>query len=555
VGAGGLTLTGGGVVDLGDALAAPFQPCPPIYTLDRVYGPSGAALVNVDNTIAGAGFLGQGDLQLTNEAGGVIDASLPTDLILQTAGSLVNEGLLEATGAGGLYINYCVVDNVGGVIAANGGIVYGETGDVIIGGTLTSSGTGFIYLDHGSNTLDGEVSGGVTNLGYLFTSDGATLTLEGAIDNQGRIDVATSAASTSLFVGPAGAALTGGGQITLGGTGPDTEITGLGPGATLVNVDNTIAGQGQIGAGALTLVNESGGVLIADGESTLTLNTGSAAVTNAGLIEAIGKSDLVITGTVDNTGTIAATGRATITLEGADLLGGAVHTTEAATIVAEGAVVIAPGPGALLNAGVLEATGAGGTVIEGVVYNTGTLVAQGDLTLDAGVRGGGVVQIARGVATFESEFDEDVTFTGATGLLVLDRSRGYEGTVSGLSGDGSNALDLRDINFVGAGEATFTPNAGGTGGVLTVGGQRHEAQISLAGDYSGCTFVASSDGSGGTVVIATSGAPAGAAPAHGALVAAMASLAPLAHAAAGFAKPFDDRTQPLLVANPHAATP
>jgi len=142
VGAAGLTLDGGGALVLADAITAPFQPCPPKYSLDRILGTSGATFTNVDDTLTGAGYIGLGELNLVNEAAGVIDASLTTDINIQVIGSVVNAGLIEATGAGGLYINYATVYNAGGVIAGAGGKIYLETGADIIGGTLTSTGGG-----------------------------------------------------------------------------------------------------------------------------------------------------------------------------------------------------------------------------------------------------------------------------------------------------------------------------------------------------------------------------------------------------------------------------
>jgi hypothetical protein len=63
-------------------------------------------------------------------------------------------------------------------------------------------------------------------------------------------------------------------------------------------------------------------------------------------------------------------------------------------------------------------------------------------------------------------------------------------------------LDLGDIGFVNAEEATFSGSS--NGGVLTVTDGAHTANIVLKGDYLGDTFIASSDGHGGTNVVAQS---------------------------------------------------
>jgi hypothetical protein len=62
-----------------------------------------------------------------------------------------------------------------------------------------------------------------------------------------------------------------------------------------------------------------------------------------------------------------------------------------------------------------------------------------------------------------------------------------------------DTLDLRDIN-----PATVqTPTYSGTssGGTLTVTDGTHSANIALLGNYLASTFVASSDGHGGTAIV------------------------------------------------------
>jgi hypothetical protein len=102
---------------------------------------------------------------------------------------------------------------------------------------------------------------------------------------------------------------------------------------------------------------------------------------------------------------------------------------------------------------------------------------------------------------FLSTFNEAVNFLGL-GTIELSDSQHYSGQVSGFSATGGATLDLADIGFVGAGEATFSGTA--SGGVLTVTDGTHTANITLQGDYLGATFVSSADGHGGTDVVAKS---------------------------------------------------
>jgi hypothetical protein len=196
-------------------------------------------------------------------------------------------------------------------------------------------------------------------------------------------------------------------------------------------------------------------------------------------------------------------------------------------------LVISTGANTIHNAGRIEASGTGGAVIRSALDNTGLLLAQGgDLAVDGAVTGAGTVRIDGGDADFASNITQDVVFAGATGTLELARSQGYSGTVAGFSRTGGDTLDLGDIRFVSAGEARFSGTA--AGGVLTVTDGAHTARIRLAGDYLASTFVASSDGHGGTMV--TTSQAANAASLHQFIAAA----ATLGAGAAGSASPTPD---------------
>jgi hypothetical protein len=64
---------------------------------------------------------------------------------------------------------------------------------------------------------------------------------------------------------------------------------------------------------------------------------------------------------------------------------------------------------------------------------------------------------------------------------------------------GQDTLDLRDINFATIQTPRFTDTS--SGGTLTVTDGTHTANIALLGNYMASTFIASSDGHGGTSVI------------------------------------------------------
>jgi hypothetical protein len=165
------------------------------------------------------------------------------------------------------------------------------------------------------------------------------------------------------------------------------------------------------------------------------------------------------------------------------------------------ALVINTGVNTITNAGTIENTSTGGTTIKSVVNNTGALtVTAGTLTVTGAVVGSGKVTVVGGTADLAGAFTENVTFTGAAGVLELGHSQAYTGTVTGLSTTGKNALDLADITFA---SATTKASYSGTAiaGTLTVTDGTHTSHITLEGNYAGHTFIASSDGHGGTTVV------------------------------------------------------
>jgi hypothetical protein len=147
----GITLEGGGQVILSDGSQNFISGTDP-----------SVMLTNVDNTLSGAGHLGNGQLTLINE--GTIDANGTHPLIVDTgANPITNSGTLEATGSGGLIIDSDVV---------NSGTIWANEGNVAIHGNVTGDGSATIS---GNATLEfaGADSGSVT-----FQSSTGTLQLD-----------------------------------------------------------------------------------------------------------------------------------------------------------------------------------------------------------------------------------------------------------------------------------------------------------------------------------------------------------------------------------------
>jgi hypothetical protein len=94
----------------------------------------------------------------------------------------------------------------------------------------------------------------------------------------------------------------------------------------------------------------------------------------------------------------------------------------------------------------------------------------------------------------------NVTFaSGSTGTFKLDNSQNFAGSIAGLAL--GNHLDLADIAFGANTTLGYTPNAGNTGGTLSITDGTNTANLALLGTYATGNFTLSSDGNGGTAVV------------------------------------------------------
>jgi probable HAF family extracellular repeat protein len=100
--------------------------------------------------------------------------------------------------------------------------------------------------------------------------------------------------------------------------------------------------------------------------------------------------------------------------------------------------------------------------------------------------------------TLGSAYAGAVNFLSDTGTLKLEDSSSFAGTVAGLHGQ--DAIDLADIGFGASSTLGYAANADNSGGTLSAGDGMHMANIALLGSYMASTFVAASDGHGGTLI-------------------------------------------------------
>jgi hypothetical protein len=311
-------------------------------------GATNDLLANINNTIAGAGQFGNGQLNIDNQASGVINATGANALIVNTGsftvGSVTHfetfttEGLLEATNpgtlatTGGLIIYGSTIDNTGngnsGKIEALGTNTHVnlQHGAAIKGGTLITAAGDVITVDYGSaGSIDGTAAAvTLTAKSVLQAANYTTLDLLGTIVNNGTIFDGAAANESDLVGASPTLTLTGGGLVSLNDQANGYAVLKAGTsGNKLVNVNNTIQGAGTIGPGGLVIDNQAGGVINANGVNHSLVLTGSTGFTNEGLIESTSASGLEIRSIgITNTGTIQASGGGKVYLENSTITGG-----------------------------------------------------------------------------------------------------------------------------------------------------------------------------------------------------------------------------------------
>jgi hypothetical protein len=305
--------------------------------------------------------------------------------------------------------------------------------------SIQTSANALLDIEADFSAADGTGAG--VNAGAIRIENGGVLTLQGTVDNTGSIEIFGTVSTTTIVLGTGGVFLTGEGAVFLNFTGGAHQQIVAAAGGSVLTLSQRISGQGLIGGAGLSIVTDAdGGFLEAKG-GLLTIDTGTSTIVNGGLIDAEGYPSYPY-------------------VPGQGLVESPVE-----------------------NNGVVEADGGGAT-----------------MTFEDAVTGSGRGAISGGTLRFDSAFNQAVYFTRSTGVLALARSADYTALIRGFSSSGGEYLDLGDIGFVGAGEATFS--GGVRDGVLTVTDGVHTASIHLAGDFTGSAFTVSGDGTGGVLVTA-----------------------------------------------------
>ncbi|HEY5071400.1 MAG TPA: hypothetical protein VII63_05150 [Caulobacteraceae bacterium] len=385
---------------------------------------------NIIDRSKGASAIGSPGMQLTNS--GIIE-TVAGSLTLDTSGIwITNNRLIESAG-GNLIIKSSFVYNgqIGSTILAQGaGATVTLTSADIYEGTLqTLSGGQIVTGDRGS-ILDGTGSA-VTIQGRIVIRNSDALTVQGAITNSGVIALGGHGSATTLIVGASNATLSGGGRVVLENNSAN-QITGATDSATLDNLDNVIAGAGDVGNGHLTLVVGAKGVIDADLAVALIIDTGANTIANSGLIEASGAGGGAIRSAVSNTGVLMADG-GNLTVNGA--VTGSGHA-----VISGGNLSFASGFSENVaftgSTGVLElaySQGYTGT-ITGFSTNAGTSLDLRDIAFSRST-----------TATFSGTTSGGtLTVTDGTHTANIRLSGDYTGSTFVASGDGHGGVTVID---------------------------------------------------------------------------------------------------------------
>jgi hypothetical protein len=233
--------------------------------------------------------------------------------------------------------------------------------------------------------------------------------------------------------------------------------------------------------GTIAIASSGDATSLALGAATILKGTGIVALTDSAMNAIVSNGaaeSLTNLTTIAGAGTI---GDANVTLNNAG----------AGTIDATGtnALIINTGGHTITNAGLIEATAAGGLTIASTLTNSGTLSASGgSLTVAKAVAGSGQAIVANGTLDFATTVSatQAITFAqGMTGLLQLGQAQNFAGTVAGLAqGD---AIDLQNFRFSGkptiSGVTAITQGANQIGAAVTVNDGALSATIALLNQF------------------------------------------------------------------------
>jgi hypothetical protein len=378
-GTGDLTLTGGGTLTLGNNGA------------NRIYGAvSTNRLINVNNTIQGAGQIGAGIMGLVNQ--GTIRANQSNPLaIYPSSTGVTNTGLLRADPNSTLQLQNGAFTNTNGTIEASGAsALVTFSSAAVSGGTLQTSSGGLLRNVAGSTFTD------IFLNGTLDIQNSTAATFAGTLNNSGVVQLSSVGNNTDFIVGSAILTMNGG-AITMSNNGAN-RLYGATSTNTLVNQGGTISGVGQIGVDLLKLDNRGtinanvlNGTLTIDPSASNALNSGTLTASNGGILRLAG-------GNFDNTGGMITPGSGSrVELDSAAIQGGTLGGTTIRNIASSSLSNLT-----ILSGLTVEVPNASNLTLFGTIANSGTIQLQSvgnntDLIIGTGgvtLNGNGLIELS-----------------------------------------------------------------------------------------------------------------------------------------------------------------
>jgi hypothetical protein len=226
-------------------------------------------------------------------------------------GTISNSGTMRASNGATVRLQNNSLTNTGaGTIVADNGARVEISASSIIGGLLTSLGTGQFHALNSSTMTAVNLSAG----SRVEVTDGHVLTLDGSISNNGTFSVAASGNITQLKFN-AGVNLSGTGSITLSDSSLNRLVAANGGSSLFIGANQTISGAGQLGGDSLAISNQ--GTINATGSNALILNNSGTSFSNQGKLRASGGGGMNLAdSTVTNQGTVEVAAGSTMTISG-----------------------------------------------------------------------------------------------------------------------------------------------------------------------------------------------------------------------------------------------
>lgn len=465
-GAGAIDVTGASKIDGGATVSIGTITADAMLTLDGI-------------TISGTAITDNATIALASTVK-LKDGATIKGASAASRGAITNNGTLEIAGAATLLND--VLTNTGHVIKVDDGQTLALSGTDISGGTIDNfSGALGGTIDVTGNS---KIGGNATlNKGAVTIENGVTLTLDDAT--------------------VAGTTIANGGTVKIDASKKLT-LSGTNLSSGTLTVSGALASSGTSGITNASITN-SGLIEAIGGLLTFSATTSSAAVANAGTLQANGAELDIDHQAVTNTGTLGAINDGTLKLIGMTVTntGGAVSVETGSTLDLAGATIDG---GTVTIAGTLESTGTS-AINDADINNTGTItVTSGTLTIDPAAihtitnhnliqASGGVLDIIGDLIVNTADIKSinggtlkltTVTITNTSGTITVDgTSKLYLSDVSINDGSLSNAGNLYGVSGLNTVSAAVTNT-----GTIEV----QDGTLNLAGGLSGAGTVVIDDG-------------------------------------------------------------